>query len=368
MLRRFRRIDLAVFLPTLSASVVGLIFIASASKNMGSPPPPYYERQLLWLLISLLSYLLLCQLSIERLKRLAPPLFISSLLLLLIVLIAGTPYRGARRWLTLGWCNIQPSEFMKVSFIVFMPLIIIDGKARRLKNLLLFFGITSVVVLLVAVEPDLGTSLVFLPVALLIVATAGAKKRHLLLFLLLLCVAAPVGWWHLRPYQKRRVLAFLDPDINQLSDNYQLKQAKVAIGSGGLFGKGYGRGTHNALNLLPARHTDFIFSLVAEEWGFSGSLLVLGLLFSLVFLCLSTAVYANSEYTRLVAVGVAGLLFIQTTVNVAMNLGLAPITGIPLPFLTYGGSSTLSLWGIASALSLVRLNDAPSLVRIHRAT
>jgi len=365
-LRGLRRIDFGVLLPAFLASGVGLLFISSAANSMGTPPPPYYDRQLIWLIISVCLYLLITRLPLERLKRLTPFLFLSSLLLLVAVLLIGTPFKGARRWLSLGWCNIQPSEFMKLSFILFMPSLLMDDGAKRLKNLLLFLGITFLVVLLIAAEPDLGTALVFLPTALILMAAAGAKKRYVLLFLLLLLSAVPLGWRHLRPYQKKRLLAFMNPNINRLGDNYQLMQAKVAVGSGGLFGKGYRRGTHNALNLLPARHTDFIFSLIAEEWGFVGALLVLGLLFSLIFLSLSTAVYAHSEYTRLLAVGAASLLFIQTAVNTAMNLGLAPITGIPLPFLTYGGSSMLTFWGIAAALSIVRLNDEPSMVEYHR--
>lgn len=366
-MRRLRSIDLSVFLPAFFASGVGLLFIASAANSMGTPPPPYYNRQLVWLVISVCFYLVVLRLPFEKLKRLTPLLFFSSLLLLLAVLVVGTPFKGAKRWLSLGWCNIQPSEFMKLSFILFMPSLLVDDGAKKLKNLLLFLGITFFVVLLVAAEPDLGTALVFLPTALVLMAVAGAKKRYVMLFLLLLLTAMPLGWQHLRPYQKKRLLAFMNPNLNRLGDNYQLMQAKVAVGSGGLFGKGYRCGTHNALNLLPARHTDFIFSLIAEEWGFTGTLLVLGLLFSLIFLSLSTAIYAHSDYTRLLAVGVASLLLIQTVVNTAMNLGLAPITGIPLPFLTYGGSSMLTFWGVAAALSIVRLNDEPSMVEYrHR--
>jgi rod shape determining protein RodA len=362
MLYYLRKIDWAVVLPSLALSAIGVFFIADAANYMGSPPPPFANRQLLWFFISFVFYIGAMVLGFKRLKRLAPSLFAVCCALLVAVLICGTSYKGAKRWIALGWFNLQPSEFIKLAFILFMPLLLSNGRAKKLKFVLLFFSVTASIVFLIAAEPDLGTSLLFVPLALTIALTAGVKRRIIVAIVLVVTIAAPLLFNHLRPYQKERILAFTNPEQYRLAESYQIRQAEVAIGSGGLFGKGYGNGTHNALNLLPARHTDFIFSLIAEEWGLVGGVLVLVLLFSLIFLGITTAIYANSEYGRLVALGVSALLFFQTVVSIAMNLGLAPVTGIPLPFLTYGGSSMILCWSSVASLSLVRLNDKPSLV------
>jgi len=357
-----RVVDWPVLLPAAALSLAGLVFIGSAGEAMGPAGSGFASRQAIWMLIGLGAYAATVVLGLKRLLRLAPALFAGACLALVLVLRLGSASHGARRWFAAGPIAVQPSEFAKVAFLLFFAAAAARLPVRRVGGFLALAALAAAPAALVAAEPDLGTALVFLPVAGVMLWTAGARARHLALCVLLAALVTPLAWSRLKPYQRGRILAFLHPEAAPLAEGYQLLQSKEAVGSGGLFGRGLGRGTHNALNLLPERHTDFIFSVVAEEGGFVGATLVILGLFWLVFTAASTALSTPSLLGAALAAGVAALLAFQTTVNAGMACAVMPITGLPLPFLTYGGSSHLACWLACGLLSAVRLTDAENLV------
>ncbi|MCX7703610.1 MAG: FtsW/RodA/SpoVE family cell cycle protein, partial [Planctomycetota bacterium] len=212
MVKYLRKIDWATLIPALMLSGIGLLFIASAAENMGSPPPPFAERQILWLFVSILVYFTLLFLGLKRIKKMAPFFFAAAFLLVALVLEIGTYYKGAKRWITLGWFNLQPSEFAKFSYILFIPLLLIEGKAKKITYFAIFLGITLLLILLIAAEPDLGTSLVFLPLGFIMASAAGTKRLYLASAFLILIIATLCSLEHLRPYQKERILAFANPE------------------------------------------------------------------------------------------------------------------------------------------------------------
>jgi len=197
----------------------------------------------------------------------------------------------------------------------------------------------AVPVILIAHQPDLGTSLALIPVVFAIWYVSGLGLRHLRIFSCLCVAGSPLLWWVLREYQKQRLLVFIKPELDPLGAGYTVIQSKVAIGSGGILGKGWLSGTQNILNFLPERHTDFIFSVIGEEWGFLGALFVLGLYAYLIKRALDIALNANHGYDKLVATGIATLLSFHIVVNVGMTMGIMPAVGLPLPFISYGGSN-----------------------------
>ena len=191
-------------------------------------------------------------------------------------------------------------------------------------------------------EPDLGTSICFFPILFFMLYIGGAVPRHLLSIIGIVMLSSPLFWWLLKDYQKERLLVFLDPNMDPLGAGYTMIQSKIAIGSGGWFGKGWMVGTQSQLNFLPEAYTDFVFSVAGEEWGFFGGVLVILLYFLLIVRCLAIAHHTKEPFGRLIVVGVVGMLSFQVVVNVAMTMGLMPIVGLPLPLISYGGSSLLT--------------------------
>ncbi|RKY15940.1 MAG: rod shape-determining protein RodA [Planctomycetota bacterium] len=346
------RFDGVVFGLALAASVVGIVFIWSASSTAGRDG--FALRQVIWLAVAVAGYFGVVLFGGWRLRRAAVALFGVAVAALLAVLIFGEVVKGARRWIVVGPLRFQPSEFAKPVFVLLLAHLMALRKPQGVRGLVLPLGATALVAASVAAEPDLGTALVFLPVAGVVLFVCGLPRRWLLVGAALVAVAAPLGFGMLKPYQRQRLLAFLNPHKARLTEGYQILQSEVAVGSGGLWGKGLRCGVHNALNLLPERHTDFIFSVVAEEWGFAGSVLVLCLLFGLVFLGFRCAGVADNRFSAALGAGVATLMAVQTFVNVGMVTRMMPITGLPLPFVTYGGSALVSSWLCAGLLSVAR--------------
>jgi len=347
------RFDAAVFALALAASVVGIVFIWSASSTAGKDG--YAFRQVIWLFVAVAGYFGVVLFGGWRLRGVAFVLFGAAVAALLAVLLFGESVKGARRWVVMGPLRFQPSEFAKPIFVLLLAHLMALRKPQGVRSLVLPLGATAVVAALIAAEPDLGTALVFLPVAGVVLFVCGLPKRWLLVGAAVVAVAVPLGFQMLKPYQRQRLLAFLNPQKAQLTEGYQILQSEVAVGSGGLWGKGLRCGVHNALNLLPERHTDFIFSVVAEEWGFVGSVVVLCLLFGLVFLGFRCAGAADNRFSAALGAGVATLMAVQTFVNVGMVTRMMPITGLPLPFVTYGGSALVSSWLCAGLLSIARV-------------
>ena len=289
-------------------------------------------------------------------------IFISLILLLVAVKFWGVQSQGSRRWINLFVFNLQPSELMKVGIILFLSNYyhkISSGDVNKLRYL--FYPLLALLIpfMLVASQPDLGTALLILVSGIVITWLSGVKWRIFAYLAGLFIVLAPIAISFLKPYQKNRILTFLNPDSDPLGAGYQIIQSKIAIGSGGLFGKGFLNGSQAYLNFLPEKHTDFIFTLYSEEFGFVGSAFMVFLYFLITFRITIIGNTTRSIFGKLYCYGFATAFFIYVAVNMSMVLGLLPIVGAPLPILSYGGSSMLAMMlglGIVMSCNVYRNN------------
>ena len=273
-----------------------------------------------------------------------------NIFLLLVVLLAGRHVLGAKRWMEIGMLSFQPSEMMKLTLILALGRYFNNRRTflsfnlrSRLSSLwgdLLFpFLLAGLPMILIFKQPDLGTSFLIFGIFLAMLFASGLEYKYITGFLLVILSVVPVGWHLLKGYQKMRILVFLNPNIDPLGAGYTIIQSKIAVGSGGLWGKGWLSGTQNQLNFLPERHTDFIFSVIGEEWGLMGTVFTLGCFFVLIHCGLKIARQQKDRFGMLVAVGIVTVLTLQVIVNVGMVLGLCPVVGITLPLISYGRSS-----------------------------
>jgi rod shape determining protein RodA len=333
--------------------VIGTAFIYSATTGPVARAAWYkeiYLHQVLWYGLGVVAAVALCGVEYGRLVRWAAIYYWGAILLLLAVFVIGSEHHGGKRWINLAGFSLQPSEFAKIAFILWLGgyLSRPEEELRRGKVFFTVLGYTLVPFVLVLKEPDLGSALVFLAISLTMMFAAGVPGRMLaglvggMGLLVVLAVAAilfsPPNFKIVEPYQKARLLTYFGRD-----KNYNVKQALISIGSGGLTGKGWRQGTQHALGYLPpaGAHNDFIFSVIAEEEGFVGSVVVLALYAVLLFSGIKIASQGRDHLGQLLAVGVVSLLFCHVFINIGMNIRLMPVTGIPLPLLSYGGSSVV---------------------------
>jgi rod shape determining protein RodA len=324
-----------------------------------------FNKQLLWVGVSLLAMFFVSRLDYHKLMFLGAPLYVVSFLCLGFVLFLGRSIMGAQRWISLGEISFQPSELGKFTLVFvlakyFSKKDLLDVHVSRnttgfVKGVFLPLGMTLILTGLVLVQPDLGTAIVYLFIFFSIALLAEVPLRYLLSFIMTGILLFPFFWHFLKGYQKSRLLVFLNPNIDPLGAGYTIIQSKIAIGSGRLLGRGWMAGTQSQLNFLAERHTDFIFSVVGEEWGFLGSVLLLVLFGILIANMLKIGSLAKDALGRLLAVGFASVIFFHAFINIAMNVGACPVVGLPLPFISYGGSSLLiNLIGMGIVLNIAR--------------
>jgi rod shape determining protein RodA len=339
-LGRLSNVRWGLLLVALMLSVVGTATVHSASAEM---PVGYLTRQLAWVGAGVLVFLVLFSIDYQRLALLALPLYATSLALLVLVLLVGQVRGGARSWFGVGGFGVQPSELAKITTAVLLARYLagLEGEYLRLREIAIACLIVLAPMGLLVVQPDLGGALMYLPMLGAMLLVAGIKKRYLVVAAITLAVAGGTGWGFMHPYQRDRVLTFLNPERDPLGAGYQVRQSKIAVGSGEMVGRGYMQGTQSQLRFLPARHTDFIFAVLAEEWGFLGVAFVLFLYGSFLFGCAEVAARARDRLGLLLVVGFLSTFAFHILYNTGMVVGLVPITGIPLPFLSYGGSFTL---------------------------
>jgi rod shape determining protein RodA len=351
------RLDPLAVLPVLLLLVIGICFIYSAGharQELGLRS--LYQRQIGWASLGLVLYVAVTALPYSRLQDYAAWFFVGGAGLLLAVLLFGVERNGARSWLPLG-IPVQPAELAKISTVLALAGYLCQPgrSARQVSTLLTAGALVLIPFLLVMRQPDFGTACVFIPLALAMLFVAGLPLRVIALGLLLLVALLPLGWMMLEPYQRDRVQVFLDPSLDPRGIGYNRIQAERAVGSGGFAGKGFLEGTQSVLGFLPRRvmPTDFIFAVIAEERGFLGSAALLLLYGLLLFSLARTAVTAADPFGRLLVVGVMAVLFTHISINLSMTVGLLPITGLPLPLVSYGGSFTIStLLGLGLAQSV----------------
>ncbi|MEQ8950977.1 rod shape-determining protein RodA [Parvibaculum sp.] len=278
--------------------------------------------------------------------RLAYPLYGVALAMLVAVEVIGFVGMGAQRWLDLGFISIQPSEVMKVTLILALARYfhgLTLEEVSRLRNLLVPLALVGVPVGLVVLQPDLGTAILLIATGGVLFFSAGLRWRYFIFAGAAVLAAIPVIWSRLHDYQRNRVFTFLDPERDPLGTGYHILQSKIALGSGGIFGKGFMEGTQSQLNFLPEKHTDFIFTMLGEELGLVGGIVLLTLYFIVLMFSLNVALQCRNQFGRLVAIGVSMTFFFYVFINTAMVMGLLPVVGVPFPLVSYGGTAMLSL-------------------------
>lgn len=335
---------------------IGLLTLysaATANVDIAGVRGLVHLKQSYWLGIGTGAMILLAMFSYRWLNRLALPIYCCSIGLLVAVLFVGKEVSGSQRWLVLGPVSFQPSEVMKISLAIILARYFSDSVSegglsiRELWKPLIW---TLIPFALIVKQPDLGTSLILFLIAGTMTMFVKIERRSLLCLTAAGIAGSVVAWFFLKEYQKQRILAFLDPQGDPLGAGYHIIQSKIAVGSGLLFGKGFLKGTQNALSFLPEQHTDFIFSVLAEEWGFLGAAVVISLYMLVVVWGFSIAVRSKEPFGTILAVGLTSMIFWQAFINLAMALALLPVVGVTLPLISYGGSSVLVTMGAIGIL------------------
>jgi rod shape determining protein RodA len=333
-------LDAPLLITLFALSTMGLIVLYSA----GGGDIGLIERQLVRLGIAYTGMLVIAQFPPRVLLRLTPWLFVLGVLLLLAVLLTGEISGGAQRWLNLYFVRFQPSEMMKLAVPMMVAWYFADIRLPPTPwQLLTAAVLIAVPMLMIARQPDLGTALLIASSGFFVVFLAGLQWRLLAFFSVLVTAAAPLIWHFMHDYQRQRVITFLSPEQDPLGSGYHIIQSKIAIGSGGLFGKGWMNGTQSQLDFLPERSTDFIFAVLGEEFGFIGILVLFALYSIIVVRGIMIAIQAQDTYTRLLAGSLSMTFFVYFIVNTGMVTGLLPVVGLPLPMISYGGTSIVTL-------------------------
>ncbi|MDH3884389.1 MAG: rod shape-determining protein RodA [Desulfobacterales bacterium] len=325
---------------------IGLLTLYSAvTAETPAPQKILFFKQMLWFCIGLLAMVTAFLFNYKILDRWAQPIYFGCILLLIAVLFFGRYIGGSRRWLIIGPLSFQPSELVKIAVILSLAHYYSkDAKTRgfTLRELIRPLMFILLPVILIGMQPDLGTAGLLVLIAASITVFVKIERRSFIYLIASGAVLVPLIWFFLKEYQKKRILVFLDPDRDPLGAGYHIIQSKIAIGSGMLSGKGFLKGTQNALSFLPEEHTDFIFSVLAEEWGFLGSVTLVLIFLILIFWGLTVAHGCREPFGTIVAVGISSMIFWQVFINIGMSMGLLPVVGVPLPFVSYGGSSVLT--------------------------
>jgi len=352
--RIFQNFDTSFFLLLLAISAISIINMYSATRSVSET---IFKRHICWYILGFFCFFITSLSDYRILKRWSPYIYILSIILLIAVLVLGKVISGSQRWIRFGPFSFQPSEFAKLSLAITISSFFSEDSRKEygLKEswkLLLLIIFPS---LLILKEPDLGTAIIILIFSFNVILIAGIRKRTLVFLILSSLLLSPFLWMNLKEYQKKRIMAFIDPDSDPLGAGYHITQSKIAIGSGMLFGKGYMKGTQTRLHFLPEQHTDFIFSVFAEEWGFFGSLFLLSLYTLLVLKGIDIAKTSKDRFGRYLAISITCMIFWQIFINIGMVTGILPVVGTPLLFMSYGGSSLLFSMISAGILMSIRI-------------
>jgi len=337
--------DWILLLTVFVLAGAGIMNLYSATANWQMSAAPIYMKQLVWLGGGLLLVLLICCFDYRHLEHFAYFAYAVTIGMLVFVLVMGKTSMGATRWINLGFFNLQPSEVIKIVMILLLARIFgrtAQPEGYRLTELWQPAFFLLLPVGLILKQPDLGTALMAIFISASMLIFAGLQRSTAWLLCILGVAAVAVGWFGLHDYQRARIQTFLDPEADPLGSGYHIIQSKIAVGSGGFFGKGFLQGTQSQLSFLPERHTDFAFSVFAEEWGFVGcSLLLFGYMF-LILWGIYIARRAADRFGMFLAIGVTAMIFWHIVVNLGMVIGLLPVVGVPLPLFSYGGTSMVT--------------------------
>ncbi|MDO8682161.1 MAG: rod shape-determining protein RodA [Armatimonadota bacterium] len=343
--RNLKHYDLTLVACALAIVAYSLLMIYSASKG-GDAGTMRVARQIVWAVMGITIMLLISTIDHNAYPRIAGRIYAVNLTLLLAVLLVGKSAKGAQRWLGFGPFSIQPSELAKIALIICLAAFLVSRRdqIRDFPTVVKSFLYMAVPTLLIFKQPDLGTALVLLAIWFGMLYFAGARLRHLAVFVLAGALLFTAMWSFgvLKDYQKKRLVTFINPDVDPKASGYHITQSRIAIGSGKLLGKGYMHGTQSQLRFIPEQHTDFIFTVVGEELGFMGGALLLMLYLGLLYRAAVIMMSAEDPVGRLISGGILSMFLFQTVVNLGMTMGIMPVTGVPLPMFSYGGSSLLA--------------------------
>jgi len=351
-----RDLDVILLLATAALGAVGLAFVQSATYS-GVGFSAEATRQLTYLGVAAAALAVVLRIDYRTLVRFAPWAYGAGLVLLVAVLAFGVKVGGNKAWLRIAGVSLQPAEFMKVATVLLLATVL----SRRsqgglsLADLALPVGIVALPVGLILLQPDTGTAITFLPLLAACIFVSGLRWKWIIAAAFGLVLLAPLGWSVLKPYQQQRVRIFLNPELDPSGKGYQSLQSRISVGSGGFSGQGYLKGPQNRLEFLPERHTDYIFAIIAEEWGFLGASLVLGLYLVVIRRLADAVALARERLGAFLCLGAMMVLSAHLLVNVGMVLGLLPTIGIPLPLLSFGGSSLVASFVLIGLAANVRL-------------
>ncbi|MDH5369627.1 MAG: rod shape-determining protein RodA [Gammaproteobacteria bacterium] len=347
-------IDLPLLIGIMLLSAMGMIVLYSA----GDKSVELLNRQFIRLFIAFIIMLIVAQINPSTLKHWAPWMFGIGLLMLIAVLVLGEVGKGAQRWLNLGLFRFQPSELMKIAVPIMTAWYLAEAALPpRRKRIFIATVIVIVPTLLIAKQPDLGTSLLIASSGIFVLLLAGLGWKLIFSVITLLAASTPIFWnYLLHDYQRQRILTFLNPETDPLGSGYHIIQSTIAIGSGGLYGKGWLNGTQSHLDFLPERSTDFVFAVFSEEFGFLGVLLLLAIYIAIISRGIIIAVNAQDTFSRLVAGSLTLTFFVYVFVNIGMVSGILPVVGLPLPLISYGGTSMVTIMAAFGILMSIQTN------------
>ncbi len=357
--RRLYHLDWYLILNGLALLVIGMINLVSATRSIDSGPYNLLIKQMMAFAAGVGVMFLTLAYDYRLTASYARYFYLGTLVLIIIVLVLGTIAGGAKRWLSIAGFAFQPSELMKPVMVLLLANMLHHRKKENeplnLKDILLPLAYIMVPCILVLKQPDLGTAVVILVSCVCVLWFVGVTKSTYVFLGTVGLASLPILWkFMMKPYQKMRILSLVNPDLDPAGYGYHSIQAKIAVGSGGLLGKGYLNGTQHKLHFIPEHHTDFIFTVFGEEWGFIGSVILFLLFISFIYRCLKISENTADELGSIITFGIASIFFIQFTVNILMAINLAPVVGIPLPFISYGGSSMIST--LVSVALLLNVN------------
>jgi rod shape determining protein RodA len=345
------------WLLAIAAAICTLGVVEIYSATHGSALVGMHTRQIRWIIVGTVLMFIFSRLDYHAILDQAPILYIVGIVALATVLLFGHRRFGAQRWIPILGEFFQVSELVKLIIIIVLARFFAEVRTDELslQDLIKAGLLVGVPLVLILKQPDLGTALVLIPMLIVGAFLAGLQWKHAVAIVLIGLLMLPVGWHFLKPYQKERVTSFLHPEEDAKGSGYQVLQSKIAVGSGGFWGKGFGNGTQNQLGYIPVRYSDFIMSAWAEEQGFKGVLLALGLYMALLLRLVQNAQRAKDRAGMFLVMGVTAALGFHVLVNVAMVIGAMPVTGIPLPLMSYGGSATLFVFLAIGLVMNVRL-------------
>jgi len=359
----FLKLDWVLMASVFLLVTIGLVTLYSMSTFEEGLGLNYFAKQLIAVAIGFFLMLFFSFYDYRVLISYSTKLYFGAILILLGLLIWGATVRGTTGWIKLGLFNLQPVEMTKLIIIIFLASFLAIKKTHFsiVVRIIASIVLISIPIGLILRQPDFGSAAIIMGVWLTMIFVSGMNKRVMAGLIIVGIIASSSGWFMLKTYQKERLINFIDPEQDPLGSGYNVIQSIVAVGSGGLLGKGLGHGSQSQLNFLPEKHTDFIFAVFAEEFGFFGSAVVLALFGVLFYRLKEAARLARDNFGYLLAVGVSAMLFLQVLVNIGMNIGIAPVTGVPLPFLSYGGSSmlvVLAAVGIIQSIYIRRIKSS----------